>query len=98
MGADPGAGRPGSRDEARPGPDMTAVDSASEVSAALVPRSAELAADIYRLIVKEIPALRGDSRVLTLLEASVAENVSTTLHILQHGIDMEPVRAQAEAE
>ena len=36
---------------------MTAVDSASEVSAALVPRSAELAADIYRLIVKQIPAL-----------------------------------------
>ena len=36
---------------------MTAVDSASEVSAALVPRSAELAADIYRLIVKEIPFL-----------------------------------------
>ena len=38
----------------------SAADSASEVSAALVPRSAELAADIYRLIVKEIPALRGD--------------------------------------
>ena len=77
---------------------MTAVDSASEVSAALVPRSAELAADIYRLIVKEIPALHGDSRVLTLLEASVAENVSTTLHILQHGIDLEHVRAPAAAE
>src|SRR6478736_9159905 len=80
------------------GPDPSAVDSASEVSAALVPRSAELAADIYRLIVKEIPALRGDSRVLTLLEASVAENVSTMLHILQHGIDLEHVRAPAAAE
>ena len=77
---------------------MTAVDSASEVSAALVPRSAELATDIYALIVKEIPALHGDSRVLTLLEASVAENVSTTLHILQHGIDLEHVRAPAAAE
>jgi len=76
---------------------MTAVDSASEVSAALVPRSAELAADIYRLIVKEIPALHGDSRALTLLEASVAENVSTVLHILQHGIDLEHVRAPAAA-
>src|ERR1700748_211548 len=98
MGADPGAGRPGSRDEARPGPDMTAADSASEGSAAVVPRFAELAADIYRLIVKEIPALHGDSRVLTLLEASVAENVSTMLHILQHGIDLEHVRAPAAAE
>jgi hypothetical protein len=80
------------------GSNPPAVDSASEVSAALVPRSAELAADIYRLIVKEIPALRGDSRVLTLLEASVAENVSTMLHILQHGIDLENVRAPAAAE
>ena len=80
------------------GSNPPAVDSASEVSAALVPRSAELAADIYRLIVKEIPALRGDSRVLTLLEASVAENVSTMLHILQHGIDLEHVRAPAAAE
>ena len=77
---------------------MTAVDSATEVSAALVPRSAELAADIYRLIVKKIPVLHGDSRVLTLLEASVAENVSTVLHILQHGIDLEHVRAPAAAE
>jgi len=76
----------------------SAAESASEVSAALVPRSAELAADIYRLIVKQIPALHGDSRVLTLLEASVAENVSTVLHILQHGIDLEHVRAPAAAE
>jgi hypothetical protein len=75
-----------------------AAESTSEVSAALVPRSAELAADIYRLIVKEIPALRGDTRVLALLEASVAENVSTMLHILQHGIDLENVRAPAAAE
>jgi DNA-binding PucR family transcriptional regulator len=76
----------------------SAAESASEVSAALVPRSAELAADIYRLIVQEIPALRGDRRVLALLEASVAENVSTLLHILQHGIDLENVRAPAAAE
>jgi hypothetical protein len=48
--------------------------------------------------VQEIPALRGDRRVLALLEASVAENVSTLLHILQHGIDLENVRAPAAAE
>lgn len=76
----------------------SAAESASEVSAALVPRSAELAADIYHLIVQEIPALRGDRRVLALLEASVAENVSTLLHILQHGIDLENVRAPAAAQ
>jgi hypothetical protein len=76
----------------------SAAESASEVSAALVPRTAELAADIYQLIVREIPALRGDKRILTLLEASVAENVGTMLHVLQHGIDLENVGAPAAAE
>jgi hypothetical protein len=79
-------------------PNPIAAESASAVSAALVPRSAELSTDIYRLIVREIPALRGDQRVLALLEASVAENVATMLHILQHGIDLENVRAPAAAE
>src|ERR1700749_3408817 len=74
------------------------AESASEVSAALVPRAADVAADIYRLIVQEIPALRGDKRMQALLEASVAENVSTMLHILQHDIDLENVRAPAAAE
>jgi hypothetical protein len=73
----------------------SAAESASEVSAALVPRAADVAADIYRLIVQEIQALRGDKRMQALLEASVAENVSTMLHILQHGIDLENVRAPA---
>src|SRR5437899_1717858 len=76
----------------------SAAESTSEVSAALVPRTAELAADIYHLIVQEIPALHRDRRVLALLEASVEENVSTMLHVLQHGIDLENVRAPAAAE
>ncbi len=76
----------------------SAAESVSDVSAALVPRTAEVAADIYRLIVREIPQLRGDKRVLTLLEASVGENVATMLHILQHGIDLENVHAPAAAE
>ncbi|HEX9352461.1 MAG TPA: hypothetical protein VF933_01375 [Streptosporangiaceae bacterium] len=76
----------------------TAPPCASDVSAALVPRTAEVAADIYGLIVREIPQLRGDQRVLTLLEASVGENVATVLHILQHDIDLEKVHAPAAAE
>jgi DNA-binding PucR family transcriptional regulator len=76
----------------------SAAESAAEVSAALVPGTAELSADIYQLIVREIPQLRGDKRVLTLLEASVGENVATMLHILQHGIDLEKVHAPAAAE
>ena len=58
----------------------------------------EMSADVYQLIVREIPQLRSDQRILELLEASVAENVTTVLHILQHGIDMEKVHAPAAAE
>ena len=76
----------------------SATESASEVSAALTPRVDEMSADIYRLIVREISPLRNDKRVLTLLEASVAENVATMLHILRHGIDLEKVHAPAAAE
>ena len=72
--------------------------SASAVSGALIPRTSELSAEIYALIVREIPQLRSDERVLTLLEASVRENVATLLHVLQHGIDLENVRAPAAAE
>src|SRR5580704_3665268 len=76
----------------------SAAESASGVSAALDPRAAEMSADIYGLIVREIPQLRSDKRVLALLESSVAENVTTVLHILQHGIDLEKVHAPAAAE
>jgi DNA-binding PucR family transcriptional regulator len=76
----------------------SAAESAAEVTAALAPRADEMAADIYRLIVQEIPHLHNDKRMLALLEASVAENVATVLHILQHGIDLEKVNAPAAAE
>ena len=58
-----------------------------------MPHTAELSADIYGLVVREIPQLRTDRRVLALLEASVAENVATVLHILQYGIDLDHVHA-----
>jgi hypothetical protein len=74
------------------------IQSASGVSAALTDRTAELSADIYDLIVRDIPQLRSDKRVLALLEASVGENVATLLHVLQHGIDLENVHAPAAAE
>jgi DNA-binding PucR family transcriptional regulator len=71
---------------------------AAEVSGALTPRTEELSADIYDLLVQEIPQLRSDRRILTLLQASVGENVATLLHVIQHGIDLENVRAPAAAE
>jgi DNA-binding PucR family transcriptional regulator len=64
----------------------------------LPPHTAELSADIYQLIVREIPQLGTDNRIVALLEASVAENVATVLHILQHSIDLDHVHAPAAAE
>ena len=74
------------------------MQSASDVASALTPRTAELSAEIYRLIVREIAPLTGDKRILTLLEASVGENVATMLHVIQHSIDLENVRAPVAAE
>ena len=74
------------------------AQSASDVSGALTPRAAEISADIYQLIAREIPQLRADGRVMALLEASVGENVTTALHVIQHGIDLENVHAPAAAE
>jgi DNA-binding PucR family transcriptional regulator len=76
----------------------SAAQRASEIAGTLVPRTAEVSADVYDLIVREIPELRSDSRVLALLESSVGENVATLLHILQHGIDVEQVHAPAAAQ
>ncbi|HEX3491915.1 MAG TPA: helix-turn-helix domain-containing protein [Streptosporangiaceae bacterium] len=74
------------------------IQAASDVSRALTPRAAGLSAEIYQLILGQIPQLRDDRRVLALLEASVSENVVTMLDILQHGIDLENVRAPVAAE
>ena len=76
----------------------SAAGRSAEVGDALAPRAAEISADVNRLIVHEIPQLRGDAQVLKLLKASVDENVAVMLHVLQHDIDLENVHAPAAAE
>jgi hypothetical protein len=49
----------------------------AEIAGILVPRTAEMSADIYDLIVEKIPQLRADRGVLALLDASVSEIVAT---------------------
>jgi DNA-binding PucR family transcriptional regulator len=75
-----------------------AAESASAVAAALAPREAQISADVYQLIVREIPQLGRDQRIQAVLKASVAENIATMLHVLQHTIDLEKVHAPAAAE
>ena len=75
----------------------SAAGQSALVGDALVARTAEISADVYRLIVQEIPQLRTDARVLKLLEASVDENVAAMLHVIQHGIDLANVHAPTAA-
>jgi len=69
----------------------------SAVAAAVSARAGEVSEDIVALVTREIPPLDDDQRVVSLLSASVAENVATVLHVLQHGIDPERVEAPAAA-
>ena len=78
--------------------EWSAAESVSVVAAALAPREAQISADVYQLIVREIPQLGRDQRIQAVLQASVAENIATLLHVLQHNIDLGKVHAPAAAE
>jgi DNA-binding PucR family transcriptional regulator len=67
------------------------------VAAALAGRLAAISDDLQEVIEQEIPALRDDQRVVSMLEASVAENVSTIVHALRYGIDTADVEAPTSA-
>jgi hypothetical protein len=69
----------------------------SAVATAVSGRAGDLSGDIVALLTREIPPLDDDQRVVGLLSASVAENVATLLHVLEHGIDPEQVEAPAAA-
>ena len=69
----------------------------SAVAAAVSARATEVTDDIVALLTREIAPLDDDQRVVSLLAASVAENVATLLHVLEHAIDPERVEAPAAA-
>jgi DNA-binding PucR family transcriptional regulator len=69
----------------------------ANVAAAVARRGAAVSEDVYEAILREIPQLRDDKPVLTLLASSVDSNVDTCLQIMQHRIDLAAVRAPAAA-
>jgi DNA-binding PucR family transcriptional regulator len=69
----------------------------ADVAAAVARQSAAVSQDVYEAILKEIPQLRDDKPVLTLLASSVDSNVDTCLQIMQHRIDLAVVRAPVAA-
>jgi hypothetical protein len=60
-------------------------------------RLSELSTSIRGSLEAEIPELRGDTRLIDLLGASVEGNVDTLLHALRHSIPVERVEAPTAA-
>jgi hypothetical protein len=67
----------------------------ARVAAAVSRRVGAVSADVYEVVLREIPELRDDQAVLALLASSVDGNVSTCLQIMQHQISLSTVRAPA---
>ena len=69
----------------------------SAVGAAAGARLVELTQEIWAMLTSDIPELRGDDLVEKLLDASIEENVSTLLHVFEHGTPADQVDAPAAA-
>ncbi|MFD3583591.1 PucR family transcriptional regulator [Streptomyces sp. NPDC058683] len=57
----------------------------------------EVGNDIGQYVLAEIAELRGDSTIVKMLHASVAENAGTLLHVFENEISLEKVEAPAAA-
>ncbi|UKY54910.1 PucR family transcriptional regulator [Streptomyces inhibens] len=57
----------------------------------------EVGRDIGEFVIAEIPELRGDATVIKILQASVAENVATLLHIFENDIPLDKIEGPAAA-
>jgi hypothetical protein len=67
----------------------------ASVAATVSRQVAAVSADVYEVILREIPELHDDQAVLALLASSVHSNVGTCLQIMQHQIDLGAVQAPA---
>src|SRR5258705_5340276 len=67
----------------------------ADVAGAVSQRVAAVSAEVYEVILREIPELRDDKSVLTLLASSVHSNVGTCLQVMQDKIDLSAVQARA---
>src|SRR5580698_11079604 len=67
----------------------------ASVAATVSRRVAAVSADVYEVVLREIPELHDDQAVLALLASSVHSNVGTCLQIMQHQIDLSAVHAPA---
>jgi DNA-binding PucR family transcriptional regulator len=79
------------------GPGDVVAAELSAVAAAVARRLPHLSHEIWEVLTRDIPELRGDDTVEKLLDVSVEENVATLLHLFQHRLGADDVRAPAAA-
>ena len=69
----------------------------ADVATAVSRQAAAVSGQVYEVILRDIPELRDDKAVLSLLASSVHSNVGTCLQVMQHQIDLTAVQAPAAA-
>nr|WTB28889.1 helix-turn-helix domain-containing protein [Streptomyces sp. NBC_00830] len=57
----------------------------------------EVSRDVGEYVIAEIPELRGDATVVKIMQASVAENVATLLHVFENDIPLGKIEGPAAA-
>ncbi|MFJ8503615.1 PucR family transcriptional regulator [Streptomyces avermitilis] len=57
----------------------------------------EVGRDVAEYVIAEIPELKGDVTVIKILQASVAENVATLLHVFENDIPLDRIEGPAAA-
>lgn len=73
-------------------------DRIRQIAATLADRAAELAGELVQLYATDLPQLvNDDERMVSLLSASVYQNIETALQIFRHGIDPANVEPPAAA-
>ncbi|MFJ9787750.1 PucR family transcriptional regulator [Amycolatopsis sp. NPDC101161] len=73
-------------------------DRIRQIAATLADRAVELAGELVQLYAADLPQLvNDDERMVSLLSASVYQNIETALQIFQHGIDPANVEPPAAA-
>ncbi|HEX3753392.1 MAG TPA: helix-turn-helix domain-containing protein [Streptosporangiaceae bacterium] len=75
----------------------TVSELVATVAAAVSRRVAAVSANVYEVILRDIPELRDDQGLLDLLTSSVHSNIGTCLQILQHQIELSTVQAPVAA-
>ncbi|MDT7654585.1 MAG: hypothetical protein QOI36_5991 [Pseudonocardiales bacterium] len=78
-------------------PDIPSSRRVSAAAAAVNLLFVEVRHDLWQRLIDDIPELKGDDALVSLLSASVEANVATMLHVLEHEMALDAVDVPAVA-